>query len=116
MHVCYELFARLPMVSKVQGAFFNLAKIREALFKLFLSHCSPNSTNVNNPAFLLREESIPSDDSQLQYWNHFARRPVYSENYLTMAFSFHFFPLSTFGCALGPQAGLHEGLRKTRSI
>lgn len=64
MYVFYDLFALLPMVSKVQGAFFNLAKIREALFKLFLSHCSPNSTNVNNPAFLLKEQSIPSDDSQ----------------------------------------------------
>lgn len=90
MCVCYELFALLPMVSKVQGAFFNLAKIREALFKLFLSHCSPNSTNVNNPAFLLREESIPSDDSQ--YLNHFALRPVYSEKLSYNGFLLPFLP------------------------
>lgn len=58
--------AYLPMVSKVQGTFFNLAKIGEALFKFFLGHRSPNSTNVNNPTLLLKESR-----SRLQYWNHF---------------------------------------------
>lgn len=47
------MYMYLPMVSKVQGAVFNLTEYWEALFKFFLGHCAPNSTNVNNTALLL---------------------------------------------------------------
>lgn len=46
----------LPMISKVQSAVLNLAKIGEALFEFPLGHCAPNSTNVNNPPFLLKKK------------------------------------------------------------
>lgn len=86
----------LPVVSKVQGAFFNLTKQREALFKFFLGHCSPYSTNVNNPALLLWEESS-SDDSRDKISTTLLRdRRVGGVDLLTIAFSLSLFTSSTF--------------------
>lgn len=83
----------VPMVSKVQGAIFNLAEKREALFKLILGHGSPNSTNVNNPPLLLREEGRWSD--HMKYLNtHFYVNTLI--NVLTMAFSLDLFTFSMF--------------------